>query len=145
MQLRQALFFAAASVAGAFSGLLAFAIAKMDGVGGLAGWRWIFILEGIATVICAVFAFWGLYDYPETASFLSDDEREFVIYRLRYQGGMSGASSEDVETRVPEDQEFKWVYVRQAFGGFQVWIMIIAYWAVSILVLPSPLTTTKGW
>ncbi|CAH0054954.1 unnamed protein product [Clonostachys solani] len=130
MQLRQALFFAAASVAGAFSGLLAFGIAKMDGVGGLAGWRWIFILEGIATVICAVFAFWGLYDYPETASFLSDDEREFVIYRLRYQGGMVGASSEDVETRVPEDQEFKWVYARQAFGGFQVWIMIIAYWAV---------------
>ena len=49
MQLRQALFFSAASVAGAFSGLLAFAIAKMDGVGGLAGWRWIFILEGMAT------------------------------------------------------------------------------------------------
>ena len=39
MQLRQALFFSAASVAGAFSGLLAFAIAKMDGVGGYEGWR----------------------------------------------------------------------------------------------------------
>jgi MFS family permease len=39
-QLRQALFFSAASIAGAFSGLLAFAIAKMNGVGGLEGWRW---------------------------------------------------------------------------------------------------------
>jgi MFS family permease len=38
--LRQALFFSAASIAGAFSGLLAFAIAKMNGVGGLEGWRW---------------------------------------------------------------------------------------------------------
>lgn len=37
---RQGLFFSAASVAGAFSGLLAYAIAKMDGVGGYAGWRW---------------------------------------------------------------------------------------------------------
>ncbi len=44
------MFFSAASIAGAFSGLLAFAIAKLDGLGGLEGWRWIFILEGIATV-----------------------------------------------------------------------------------------------
>lgn len=46
IQLRQAMFFSAASVAGAFSGLLAFAIGKMDGVAGLHGWQWIFILEG---------------------------------------------------------------------------------------------------
>ncbi len=46
IQLRQAMFFSAASVAGAFSGLLAFAIGKMNGVGGLHGWQWIFILEG---------------------------------------------------------------------------------------------------
>jgi len=38
-QFRQALFFSAASVAGAFSGLLAFGIAHMDGVGNLEGWR----------------------------------------------------------------------------------------------------------
>jgi len=44
------MFFSAASIAGAFSGLLAFAIAKLDGLGGLEGWRWIFILEGLATV-----------------------------------------------------------------------------------------------
>lgn len=44
------MFFSAASIAGAFSGLLAYAIAKLDGLGGLEGWRWIFILEGLATV-----------------------------------------------------------------------------------------------
>src|ERR1700760_77745 len=71
-QLRQALFFSAASVAGAFSGLLAFAISKMDGVAGLAGWRWIFILEGIATVLVALLAFFFVYDFPETASFLTE-------------------------------------------------------------------------
>jgi hypothetical protein len=40
VQVRQAVFFSAASVAGAFSGLLAYGISFMDGVGGLAGWRW---------------------------------------------------------------------------------------------------------
>lgn len=40
VQVRQAYFFSAASVAGAFSGLLAYGISFMEGVGGLAGWRW---------------------------------------------------------------------------------------------------------
>lgn len=46
-QFRIALFFGAATVAGAFSGLLAYAIGFMNGVGGYSGWRWIFILEGL--------------------------------------------------------------------------------------------------
>ena len=41
---RVALFFSAASLSGAFSGLLAAAIQNMDGVGGKSGWSWIFIL-----------------------------------------------------------------------------------------------------
>lgn len=41
---RVALFFSAASLAGAFGGILAWGIAHMKGVGGYAGWRWIFIL-----------------------------------------------------------------------------------------------------
>lgn len=45
-QYRIALFFGAATMAGAFSGLLAYGIGFMDGVRGYAGWRWIFILEG---------------------------------------------------------------------------------------------------
>ncbi|KAF9891063.1 hypothetical protein FE257_004998 [Aspergillus nanangensis] len=74
-QLRQAIFFSAASIAGAFSGLLAFAIGKLDGVAGYSGWRWIFILEGIATVLVAVGAYFLVYDSLETAPFLTADER----------------------------------------------------------------------
>lgn len=37
---RMAIFYAGASLSGAFSGLLAYAIEKMDGIGGLSGWRW---------------------------------------------------------------------------------------------------------
>lgn len=43
-QYRIALFFSAASLAGAFGGILAWGIAHMDGVAGQAGWRWIFII-----------------------------------------------------------------------------------------------------
>jgi MFS family permease len=47
---RMAIFFSAATAAGAFGGLLARAIMEMDGRGGLRSWQWIFILEGIVTV-----------------------------------------------------------------------------------------------
>jgi uncharacterized membrane protein len=56
--LRSAIFFSAAAVAGSFGGLLAAAIANMDGVGGYEGWRWIFILEGIFTVLIGFASYW---------------------------------------------------------------------------------------
>ncbi|KAF2867407.1 major facilitator superfamily domain-containing protein [Massariosphaeria phaeospora] len=124
-QFRQALFFSAASVAGAFSGLLAFGIAKMDGVGGLEGWRWIFILEGILTVLVAIMAFFCLYDFPETATFLTEEERAFVIFRLKYQGNEVGD-----EVRVAQDDTFQWKYVKAAFMDWQIWMNIWVYWGI---------------
>jgi len=124
-QTRQALFFSAASIAGAFSGLLAFGISKMDGVGGYEGWRWIFILEGILTVVVAVIAFFTLYDFPETAKFLTEEERAFVIHRLRYQGHRKGA-----EVQVAQDETFQLRYVKAAFIDWQIWLSILVYWGI---------------
>lgn len=131
IQLRQALFFSAASIAGAFSGLLAFAIAKMDGVGGLEGWRWIFILEGIVTVLVAIMSFFCLFDFPETASFLTEEERAFVVFRLKYQGHADQDQDSSSHVRVAEAEEFKWGYVWDAFKDWQVWVNIFVYWGVS--------------
>ncbi|KAL1841471.1 hypothetical protein VTJ49DRAFT_7026 [Mycothermus thermophilus] len=124
MQLRQAMFFSAAGIAGAFSGLLAFAIGKMDGVGGLEGWRWIFILEGIATVVIAGGAFWAMYDYPETAGFLTEEEREWVVWRLKYQHNRP-------RTQVEQEEGFRWRYVRDAFCDWQVWLSVVLYWGIA--------------
>jgi len=41
--IRAAIFFSAAALAGSFGGLLAAAIAQMDGIGGKRGWAWIFV------------------------------------------------------------------------------------------------------
>lgn len=129
IQLRQAMFFSAASVAGAFSGLLAFGIAKMDGVGGLEGWRWIFILEGIVTVLVAFAAFFLLYDFPETAGFLTEEERQFVIHRLKYQG-QTPTQGDEGRIQVAQAEEFRWEYVWQAFRDWQIWLNLFVYWAV---------------
>lgn len=46
-----AVFFSAATAAGAFGGLLARAIMEIDGKGGLASWQWIFVIEGLVTAM----------------------------------------------------------------------------------------------
>ncbi|KXJ96059.1 major facilitator superfamily domain-containing protein [Microdochium bolleyi] len=136
IQLRQAMFFSAASIAGAFSGLLAFGIAKMDGVAGLEGWRWIFILEGIVTVLVAIMAFFVMYDFPETASFLTEEERAFVVFRLKYQGQRQGTStgSDQEAVRAPakvaQAEEFQWKYVWAAFTDWQIYASIVVYWGI---------------
>lgn len=79
---RQAVFFSAGSIAGAFSGLLAAGISQMDGVGGYEGWRWIFILEGIFTFLFGILSFWWFPRYPKNAAFLTEREREFVQWNV---------------------------------------------------------------
>ena len=64
------MFFSAAALAGAFGGILAYGIGFMTGVGGLGGWRWIFILEGILTFVVGVLAYFFIVNYPDTAKFL---------------------------------------------------------------------------
>jgi MFS family permease len=144
-QLRQTLFFSAASIAGAFSGLLAFVIAKMDGVCGYKGWRWIFICEGLATVVIAFIAFFTIHDFPATAKFLTEEERAWVVHRLKYQNDHSAGETtregvEDNENaavgapvpaeKIFEADEFKWKYVRDALTDWQIWVNIWVYWGI---------------
>ncbi|KAI5860846.1 putative allantoate permease [Durotheca rogersii] len=84
-QKRFTIYFSSVICASAFGGLLASAIAHMDGIQGLSGWRWIFILEGILTVLVAVAAFFGVSDFPEDAGWLTGMEKEFVLKRTRAQ------------------------------------------------------------
>lgn len=74
-----AFFYGAAAVSGAFSGLLAAAIAKMDGLGGYEAWRWIFIIEGLMTVVLGLCCFSILPDSPSLSGrWLSEDEIRFL-------------------------------------------------------------------
>ena len=78
-QKRFTLYFCSVILASAFSGLLASAIAKMDGVRGLSNWRWIFILEGLLTAVVGIASFFFVSDFPDEAKWLSDRERRHVL------------------------------------------------------------------
>ncbi|KAL1612359.1 High-affinity nicotinic acid transporter [Paraconiothyrium brasiliense] len=88
-QKRYSFFFSSTTLAGAFGGLLASAIGKMDGMRGYAGWRWIFILEGTLTCVVSFFFFFLLPNFPEEVKWLTDEERDFVQARLRIDQGRS--------------------------------------------------------
>ncbi|PLB44440.1 MFS general substrate transporter [Aspergillus steynii IBT 23096] len=117
---RVALFFSAASLAGAFGGILAWGIAHMRGVGGYNGWRWIFILEGLLTVVMSIIAYFWVYNYPATAEFLSDKERAFIQFRLK---------NDNDSTR---DEKFSWSAVGDAFKDPKVWLYGLGFHTMSL-------------
>ncbi|KAL6247683.1 hypothetical protein RBB50_005031 [Rhinocladiella similis] len=83
---RNAAFYLLGSLIAGFGGILAYGLSKMDGVGGHAGWRWIFLMEGIITVVFGLVAYFLIVDFPEDAhkswKFLKDDEIKIVIDRI---------------------------------------------------------------
>jgi len=79
---RLALFYAAQSIASAFSGLLAFGVFQIT-TGSLADWRYLFIIEGSCTVTFSAFAFWYLPQSASHASFLSQEQKELAYYRMQ--------------------------------------------------------------
>ncbi|KAJ5931155.1 hypothetical protein N7466_006648 [Penicillium verhagenii] len=80
---RLSLYIVMAPLAGAFGGLLASGILKLDHFGGLRGWRMLFAIEGIITIGVSMLAFLTLTDRPETARWLTKDERELAIARVK--------------------------------------------------------------
>ncbi|GES78705.1 MFS general substrate transporter [Rhizophagus clarus] len=84
---RIAILFVGNSFAGSFSGLLAYGIVRLDGKAGLKGWQWIFLIEGLITVIVAIFSFLLLSNYPKKTKWLSDEERKYAVGRLKNDAG----------------------------------------------------------
>lgn len=59
----------------------------MNGIGGYEGWRWIFILEGLLTVVVGIVSKFWIVDWPETAKFLNDEERALLVQTLTEDSG----------------------------------------------------------
>lgn len=114
--IRAAVFFSAAAVSGSFGGLLAAAIGQMDGIGGKGGWAWIFILEGIATVVVGVASFWMVFDFPDEATFLNVEDRRRVIRRLKTDKQSSA-----------EHESFRMEYFWASVLDWKTWLYAVIY------------------
>jgi MFS family permease len=80
---RLSLYIVMAPLAGAFGGLLASGILKLSHVGSLHSWRMIFVIEGIITSGIGILAFFTLTDRPSTARWLTQEEKDLAIARVK--------------------------------------------------------------
>jgi MFS family permease len=122
---RMAILYAATSLSGAFSGLLAYSIQYMEGIAGRHGWQWIFILEGLVPVSISAILYFILPDSPETATFLAKHEKEFLVNRLALETG-SGYG------RVTNNDLLSFQQVKAAFKEWKIWAAVVCFWASSI-------------
>ncbi|KAK9262522.1 major facilitator superfamily domain-containing protein [Lipomyces tetrasporus] len=125
-------------MAGAFAGLLAYGLHYMDGVGGLEGWRWIMIIEGLLTFVVAVPSYFLVQDYPHTAKFLTAEERAFVEYRLRHDGEKAHSGAEMPETSEEIDAENdaadtkpRLSYLKDILLDYRIYLHIVIFWGIA--------------
>ena len=91
---RIAWFYAGTSLANAFGGLIgAGVIGNLSGVHGIAGWRWLFIIEGSITCGVALISIFVLPSYPSTTTWLKPEERVYAEWRLLEDTGEADISN----------------------------------------------------
>jgi hypothetical protein len=59
----------------------------MDGIAGYEGWRWIFIIEGILTVVVGLVSKFWIVNWPENSKFLNEEERAMLVQKLLSDAG----------------------------------------------------------
>lgn len=100
------LFIAAGSLAGAFSGLIAAGVSKINS--SIDNWRILFLVEGLPSLLLAIIVFFFLPSRPDSSKFLNEDERTIACTRL------NAESNGEVGTGID------WAAVRYAFKDWKI-------------------------
>ena len=112
-----ALFMTATALAGVFGGPISGALLSMDGFGGLSGWQWLYLLEGLPAVILGVVVFAWLPNGPAEARWLAPEERDWLIAKLRSEdAGPHGAH----------------VALGPALRSGRLWLLALLYFSIII-------------
>lgn len=118
--IRMATFFSAATLAGAFGGILARGIAEMDGLGGLSAWSWIFILEGLLSIAASGVALFAIKDFPQhKPGFLTPAENAEVLRRLEEDSGETDEESKTFQRR----------HLFDTLSDWKIWVHMIIFLA----------------
>ncbi|KAH7367980.1 putative phthalate transporter [Plectosphaerella cucumerina] len=86
LQKRVTTFYAIGFCASGFGGILAYGLSQMEGLGNVRGWRWIFIMEGLVTIVVATISYFTILDFPDRAhvgsKFLTKAECEQIMQAI---------------------------------------------------------------
>lgn len=113
---RMSIFYSANMLASAFSGLIAAGIfAGLDNALGLAGWKWLFIVQGAVSIAVALLAFWFLPDTPLTTRWLNEEQRQLAHSRIV------------IDTTDLREGTSVWVGLREACVDWRLWVFCAMY------------------
>ncbi|EDK40974.1 hypothetical protein PGUG_05072 [Meyerozyma guilliermondii ATCC 6260] len=99
LSLRNAILYSGSLFSGALSGLIATGIIdRMNNVRGLKSWRWLFIIEGAITVAIVPLAYFVLPDMPSNTKWLSQEEKDLIMWKLRREVGQDDSDKETDES-----------------------------------------------
>jgi D-galactonate transporter len=114
-----ALFMTAITLAGVVGGPVSgFILTRLAGVHGLAGWKWLYLLEGIPSVAVGLLVLFVLDDGPEKAKWLTDSEKSLLRGRL------------EEEERVKAAEGARHRTFADAFRSPSVWILALVYFGL---------------
>ncbi|KAK4546289.1 hypothetical protein LTR36_001966 [Oleoguttula mirabilis] len=114
--------FVCTAISGAFGGLVAYAILHMDGVDGVAGWKWVYIIEGLFSIVVAAAVFFGLPNDPSNAYFLRPEEKELMRRRSIQRAAYIG------------NEDFSWEELRIALKDPKVYLSGLLQFCQDILL-----------
>ncbi|CUS25194.1 LAQU0S33e00122g1_1 [Lachancea quebecensis] len=137
---RIALFFGSAALAGAFGGLIATGLATVRGAGGLDGWRWLYVIEGLISSTAAVWLFFGLPKDIDNLSFLNEHEKHLMTIRTKQRAQYLGTES-----------AFSWSYIWDALKDVKVYTGFVIQFCQNVVLygfttfLPAILKLGMGY
>ena len=114
-----AVFMMASALAGVIGNPISGAVMQfLDGVAGLKGWQWIFLAEGLPSVLLGIVVLFYLADGPAHARWLAPAERDWLLDRL--------------EADDPSRRQQHGATLRQALTDRRVWMLIGVYFTVAV-------------
>ena len=114
-----ALFMMAAPVAVIVGAPISEALLKLDGVLGLKGWQWLFLVEGMPSIVLGLAALNVLTDRPEAAEWLAEDDRRWL----------SGVMARERATRAAVGL----TSIRRSFTSGRVWLLCTVFFLNSVV------------
>lgn len=126
---RLAIFYSAANIANAFSGLLSYGVFQINNPH-LHGWQILFLVEGSLTLFFAVFAYLYLPRSVDTAPFFNEEERKYAKYRIEV----------DASALIGKGDKLS---IRDAIKVFKHPIFVL--WMFEEICIGVPLNSINNW
>jgi ACS family tartrate transporter-like MFS transporter len=125
-----AAFMTAVPVSGVIGGPLSGALLSLNGLFGLAGWQWLFLVEGLPAILLGVIVLVYLTDRPETADWLSSAEKDWLASRLAaeqtdYNGAVPNGIFAALTNRTIWQLGIIFLFVAIGFYGYSFWAPLV--------------------